>query len=91
MNTNTLQTERLTTNDETMDCSTSRIQKYADQLQGLYVGGNWLDESYNGKLDDVDEDLAFREPFLGGNTIAGILWHCTVSYTHLTLPTSDLV
>jgi uncharacterized damage-inducible protein DinB len=52
------------------------INRYIEQLQELYDGENWLDESYQNKLAGITSKQAFREPLPGFHSIAGIVWHC---------------
>lgn len=54
----------------------SRMAAYIGQLERLYGGENWLDETYLSKLSMIDEGIAFRPPFEGGHSIAAIVWHC---------------
>lgn len=71
-----LKKEEFVLHTETHDLSRMRIQAYSDQLQRLYGGENWLDETYLSKLGIVDEQTAFKIPFPGAHSIAAIVWHC---------------
>ena len=71
-----LEKEDRVVHTETYDLSRKRLESYIDQLQNLYDGDNWVGETFIGKIADLDEIIVFEEPFPGGNTIAGIIWHC---------------
>lgn len=53
-----------------------RIKYYIRQLNQVYEGGNWNDESYLGKLKSMSEKTAFLQPYPGNHSIAELLWHC---------------
>jgi len=57
--------------------SNSRIKNYIQQLEQLYGGGSWNDESFTGKLKTVDEQKVFMQPIQSKHCIAEIVWHCT--------------
>jgi hypothetical protein len=57
--------------------SSSRIENFIRQLEQLYGGGSWNDESFIGKLKAVDEQKAFIQPIPDKHCIAEIVWHCT--------------
>lgn len=57
--------------------SNSRIKNHIRQLEQLYGGGSWNDESFTGKLKTIDEQKAFVQPIPGRHCIAEIVWHCT--------------
>jgi uncharacterized damage-inducible protein DinB len=52
------------------------IRSYLHQLNQLFNGGNWLDESYTGKLQDMNSTQAFKRPATGLFSVAEIVWHC---------------
>jgi uncharacterized damage-inducible protein DinB len=54
----------------------SRIQHHIDLLKRVYHGDNWVDESYEGKLNALSEKEAFTAPVPGVHGVAEIVWHC---------------
>lgn len=54
----------------------SRIQHHIDQLKRVYHGDNWVDESYEGKLNAIYILDVFTQPAPGVHSVAEILWHC---------------
>lgn len=61
----------------TFEFSSSRIKNYIRQLQQLYQGGSWNDESFINKLMNVDEQKVFAQPAPGKHCVAEIVWHNT--------------
>jgi uncharacterized damage-inducible protein DinB/heme-degrading monooxygenase HmoA len=61
---------------DSFDVSNSKIKSYMLQLEQLYGGGNWVGESFAGKLDSLPEDLAFQQPVPGVHSVAELVWHC---------------
>jgi uncharacterized damage-inducible protein DinB len=61
---------------ESYDVSSIKIKNYREQLEKLYHGGNWVDESFIGKLDPLTEDAAFTQPIPRVHSVAEIVWHC---------------
>lgn len=57
--------------------SSSRIKNSIRQLEQLYGGGSWNDESFTEKLKAIEEQKAFMQPIPGKHCIAEIVWHCT--------------
>lgn len=55
---------------------TTRIQTYISQLDRIYNGGDWIDESFAGKLSQVNKLKAFKQLIPDKHSIAEILWHC---------------
>jgi uncharacterized damage-inducible protein DinB len=53
----------------------TRIENYVRQLNQVYDGDNWTDGNFVGKLNSIDENLAFTQPFPGKHSAAEILWH----------------
>ncbi len=72
-----LELERNVIHCRTFSFSRVRIQSYIRQLQQVFGGGSWNDESFTGKLNAVDEQKAFMQPIPGKHCIAEIVWHCT--------------
>jgi uncharacterized damage-inducible protein DinB len=54
----------------------SRIQHHIDQLNRVYHGDNWVEESYEGKLNALPEKDAFTPPAPSVHSVAEIVWHC---------------
>jgi uncharacterized damage-inducible protein DinB len=54
----------------------SRINHHIDQLKRVYHGDNWVDESYEGKLNVITEEDVFTQPIPGVHSVAEIVWHC---------------
>ncbi|HET9487871.1 MAG TPA: DinB family protein [Chryseosolibacter sp.] len=71
-----LEFEETVNHYESVDASSTKCRDYWRQLDQVYHGGSWQGESYVGKLEDVDEGLAFTQPFPGVHSIAEIVWHC---------------
>ena len=55
--------------------SNVQIKKYIKQLDELYYGENWTDESFTKKLNNLESRKAFRQPIAGKHSAAEILWH----------------
>lgn len=53
----------------------TRIENYVRQLNQIYDGDNWTGESFLGKLQPINEQTAFTQPFPGMHSVAEILWH----------------
>jgi uncharacterized damage-inducible protein DinB len=60
----------------TLEFSSSRIKNYIRQIEQLYQGGSWNNESFAEKLKTVDEQKAFMQPIPDKHCIAEIIWHC---------------
>jgi uncharacterized damage-inducible protein DinB len=58
------------------DVSNSKIGKYLRQLDQQYYGGNWVGESFEGKLKNLKEEHVFLEPLPGVHSVAELIWHC---------------
>jgi uncharacterized damage-inducible protein DinB len=58
------------------DVSNIKIKHHIRQLEQLYSGGNWVGESFNGKLNDLSTEQAFGEPLTGVHSVAELIWHC---------------
>jgi uncharacterized damage-inducible protein DinB/heme-degrading monooxygenase HmoA len=56
--------------------SKNLVRKYIQLLEELYEGNNWTDENLVKKINSVDEETAFKQPFTGKHSVAEILWHC---------------
>lgn len=54
----------------------ARINHHIDLLKRVYHGDNWVDESYEGKLNTISEKEAFTQPIPGVHSVAEIVWHC---------------
>lgn len=54
----------------------SRIESYISRLERLVNGGDWIDESFSGKLKQVNRVKAFKQLIPEKHSIAEILWHC---------------
>jgi len=54
----------------------TRINHHIDQLKRVYHGDNWVDESYEGKLNAIAESEAFTQPIPGVHSVSEIVWHC---------------
>jgi len=52
-----------------------RLYNYIHQIQQLYAGDNWLDESFIKKLKNENNDTAFVQPIPGVHSVAEIVWH----------------
>jgi uncharacterized damage-inducible protein DinB len=61
---------------ETNNVSNQKIQLYIEQLQRLYHGGNWVGESFEGKLKDLKEDEVYLQPLPDVHSVAEVVWHC---------------
>jgi uncharacterized damage-inducible protein DinB len=61
---------------ESYDVSNQKIKNYVRQLDQLYNGGNWVGESFAGKLNDLAEADAFSQPLPGVHSVAELVWHC---------------
>jgi uncharacterized damage-inducible protein DinB len=48
----------------------------ARQFVELFEGGNWLDESFRGKLADLSDETAFTQPGPGVHSVAELVAHC---------------
>jgi len=55
---------------------TTRIETYISQLDRIINGGDWIDESFSGKLNQVNRQKAFKQLIPDKHSIAEILWHC---------------
>ena len=53
-----------------------RIYHHIHQIQELYNGGSWLDESFAKKLKNETDHTAFQQPIAGVHSVAEIVWHC---------------
>jgi uncharacterized damage-inducible protein DinB len=51
------------------------IQDYLRQLNLIYEGAPWIDESFAKKLDSVSEEDAFRRPLPEVHSVAEVLSH----------------
>jgi uncharacterized damage-inducible protein DinB len=49
---------------------------YIIQLQRVYHGENWVQESFEGKLKDLNDDQLFQQPYPGIHSVAELVWHC---------------
>jgi len=58
------------------DVSNAKIKIYADQLRQNYEGGSWQGETFIAKLQDIDAETAFLQPYPGIHSVAEIVWHC---------------
>jgi uncharacterized damage-inducible protein DinB len=65
---NAMNDERITMNDE-------RVKSYIEQIQQLYYGPCWIDESFEDKLRPVNEENAFAQPHGYIHSIAEIVSH----------------
>lgn len=61
---------------ETISFSNNLVRTYMRQLADLYDGNNWTDENFVKKVNSIDEETAFKQPFPGKHSVAEILWHC---------------
>ena len=59
----------------TYSFSNERMKNYIRQFEQLCEGGNWNDESYAEKLEDIDAQKAFTQPAPGNHSVAEIVWH----------------
>jgi uncharacterized damage-inducible protein DinB/heme-degrading monooxygenase HmoA len=71
-----LEFEEKVTHREAYDVSNTKIRHHIRQLELLYNGGNWVGESFKGKLDDLNSGHAFTAPVAGVHSVAEIIWHC---------------
>lgn len=53
----------------------TRIQSYIEQFTQLYDGDPWLDETFNKKLDDLDEEQAFTKAPGNNHSVAEVVSH----------------
>jgi uncharacterized damage-inducible protein DinB len=60
----------------TFSFSRARITNYLCQLDQLFGGGSWNNESFMEKLKAVDERKAFTQPGPDRHCVAEIVWHC---------------
>ncbi|MBT1690557.1 DinB family protein [Dawidia soli] len=61
---------------ECFDASRTKIHYYISQLEQTYHGGNWLNESFAGKLRELTAAQAFATPIAGVHSVAELVWHC---------------
>lgn len=61
---------------ETYDVSNTKIKHHIYRLEQTLHGGNWLAESFDGKLAHLAEHEAFASPAPGIHSVAEIVWHC---------------
>lgn len=54
-----------------------KIKDYTRQLQQIFHGGNWLAESFEGKLKGLTDSEIFTQPVEGVHSVAELVWHCT--------------
>src|SRR5688500_18813226 len=54
-----------------------KVANYITQLQRVYHGGNWVQESFVGKLKDLGGEQVFWQPLPGVHSVAELVWHCT--------------
>src|SRR6188768_3127775 len=54
-----------------------KIANYILQLQRVYHGGNWVQESFEGKLNSLSDEQVFLQPFPMIHSIAELVWHCS--------------
>ena len=55
----------------------NKIIHLVSRFNAIFRGDNWLDETFQKKLDALDARTAFKQPLEGVHSIAEILWHCT--------------
>jgi uncharacterized damage-inducible protein DinB len=60
----------------TISFSNARIKNYVRQLDQVFGGGSWNNESFTEKLKAVDERKAFTQPAPDRHCVAEIVWHC---------------
>lgn len=53
-----------------------KVTNYITQLHRVYHGGNWVQESFIGKLKDLTDEQVFWQPFPGVHSVAELVWHC---------------
>jgi uncharacterized damage-inducible protein DinB len=56
--------------------SNTQIKNYIKQINELYYGENWTDESFFKKIENLEAEKAFMQPAPGKHSAAEILWHC---------------
>lgn len=61
---------------ECYDASNKKIKSYIHKLEQLYSGGNWVGESFAGKLDSLTDEDVFLQPVPGVHSVAELVWHC---------------
>jgi uncharacterized damage-inducible protein DinB len=52
-------------------------QRYAQRFTELFDGGNWLEESFRGKLAHLSQEQVFTQPLPGVHSVAEQVAHCT--------------
>ncbi|MGD8779463.1 MAG: DinB family protein [Ignavibacteria bacterium] len=56
--------------------SNNQMKNYIRQLEELYDGDNWTDETFMKKLGSLKKEKAFEQPVPGKHSVAEVLWHC---------------
>ncbi|HSD62460.1 MAG TPA: DinB family protein [Ignavibacteriaceae bacterium] len=71
-----LELEREVKHYETISFSNKLVKKYILLLTDLFEGDNWTDSNFSKRLNSINEEIAFKQPFPGKHSVAEILWHC---------------
>jgi uncharacterized damage-inducible protein DinB len=71
-----LEFEEQVSHYESYNVSNTKIRIYIEQIERLYWGGNWVGESFNGKLKELKSEHVFSAPVPGVHSVAEIVWHC---------------
>jgi uncharacterized damage-inducible protein DinB len=53
-----------------------KIAYYITQLERVFHGGNWVQESFAGKLKDLDDERVFFQPYPRVHSVAELVSHC---------------
>jgi uncharacterized damage-inducible protein DinB len=53
-----------------------KVTSYINQLQQVYAGGNWVEESFEEKLKHLSDKQLFSQPYPGIHSVAELVWHC---------------
>ncbi len=59
----------------TFTFSNNKIKNLIRQIEELYDGDNWTDVGFLSKINSIEEEKIFVQPFPGKHSAAEILWH----------------
>ena len=54
-----------------------KVSYYITQLERVYFGENWVEESFEGKLKDLDDRQVFSQPIPNVHSVAELVSHCS--------------
>ena len=61
-----------------MEQENELMKSYIGQLEELFSGDPWIDETFEKKLKELSEEIAFRKPMESMHSVAEILSHLIV-------------